>query len=390
MASSRIFVKGLPPTFNETDFRKHFSQNGRAITDAKIFPSRRIGYVGYKTPEDAQKAVKYFNKTFIRMSRIGVELARPVDETKPVKGGSKAPTARKEVQDGGLPINENRKRKRESEVKENADPKLKEFLDVMKPKAKKKAWESEDLPTESAPAGSDEETAAAVAMEGESDDEYEQIPKKPKRSTEEPRQDNNSRDVVMDEAPQPPPEQAEEGNDAEPVEDQTNQAPVTDADWARSKTSRLLGLLDDDEEEAVAVPTQRASEEPSDDDGPSTAQQEAVEAPASIPTPPAEAKDATEEPKDADIEGVRSSMRLFVRNLPYDVQREDLEAEFASFGNLEEVSHSLSSSSLNMMILQIGTAYATAFDVNKWERILVDACSCLINLHIATLSAQAI
>lgn len=40
-----------------------------------------------------------------------------------------------------------------------------------------------------------------------------------------------------------------------------------------------------------------------------------------------------------------------------------------------------------MMILQIGTAYATAFDVNKWERILVDACSCLTNLLIANLSA---
>lgn len=342
MASSRIFVKGLPPSFNEADFRKHFSQNGRAITDAKIFPNRRIGYVGYKTPEDAQKAVKYFNKTFIRMSRIGVELARPVDETKPAKGGSKAPTARKEGQDGGLPITENKKRKRDSEAKEDADPKLKEFLDVMKPKAKKKAWESEGLPTEPGHAGSDEEKAAAVVMEGESDDEYEQIPKKPKRSTEEPRQEDHSKDVEMAEAPQTPPEQAEEDNDAEAVV-QTAQAPVTDADWARSKTSRLLGLLDDDEEEAVAVPTQRASEEPSDDDGPSTAQQEAVEAPASIPTPPAEAKEADEEPKDADIEGVRSSMRLFVRNLPYDLQREDLEAEFAPFGNLEEVSHTLSS-----------------------------------------------
>jgi len=34
--------------------------------------------VGYKSPEDAAKAVKYFNKSFIRMSRIGVEIARPV------------------------------------------------------------------------------------------------------------------------------------------------------------------------------------------------------------------------------------------------------------------------------------------------------------------------
>jgi multiple RNA-binding domain-containing protein 1 len=77
MASSRIFVKGLPPSISEDDFKKHFATK-HTITDAKLIPHRRIGYVGYKSPEDAAKAVKYFNKSFIRMSRIGVELARPV------------------------------------------------------------------------------------------------------------------------------------------------------------------------------------------------------------------------------------------------------------------------------------------------------------------------
>lgn len=77
MESSRIFIKGLPPTISEEEFRKHFSSK-QAITDAKLIPHRRIGYVGYKTPEDAQKAVKYFNKSFIRMSKIGVEMARAV------------------------------------------------------------------------------------------------------------------------------------------------------------------------------------------------------------------------------------------------------------------------------------------------------------------------
>lgn len=76
MESSRIFVRGLPPKFTEDDVRKHFSKY--AVTDVKFFPHRRIGYVGYKTPDDAAKAVKYFNKSFIRMSKIFVEIARPV------------------------------------------------------------------------------------------------------------------------------------------------------------------------------------------------------------------------------------------------------------------------------------------------------------------------
>ena len=78
MASSRIFVKGIPPNITEADFRKHFSANNREVTDVKVIPQRRIGYVGFKTPEEASKAIKYFNKSYIRMSKISVESARPV------------------------------------------------------------------------------------------------------------------------------------------------------------------------------------------------------------------------------------------------------------------------------------------------------------------------
>jgi len=76
MESSRIFVRGLPPRFTDEEFRKHFAKY--PVTDAKFFPKRRIGYVGYKSPEEAANAVKYFNKSFIRMSKIYVEIARPV------------------------------------------------------------------------------------------------------------------------------------------------------------------------------------------------------------------------------------------------------------------------------------------------------------------------
>ena len=78
MESSRIFVKNLPPTIDEAEFRKHFSAQGREVTDVKLIPNRRIGFVGYKSHDDAAKAVKYFNRSFIRMSRIGVDLAKPV------------------------------------------------------------------------------------------------------------------------------------------------------------------------------------------------------------------------------------------------------------------------------------------------------------------------
>ncbi|KOS19207.1 Multiple RNA-binding domain-containing protein 1 [Escovopsis weberi] len=78
MESSRIFVKGLPPTITEAEIRKHFSAKNRDITDIKLIPQRRIGYVGYKTPQDASQAIKYFNRSYIRMSKISVESAKPV------------------------------------------------------------------------------------------------------------------------------------------------------------------------------------------------------------------------------------------------------------------------------------------------------------------------
>jgi multiple RNA-binding domain-containing protein 1 len=78
MDSSRIFVKNIPPSITEKEFRAHFSAKGRQVTDVKIIPHRRIGYVGYKSSDEANDAVKYFNRTFIRMSRVAVELAKPV------------------------------------------------------------------------------------------------------------------------------------------------------------------------------------------------------------------------------------------------------------------------------------------------------------------------
>jgi RNA recognition motif-containing protein len=76
--SSRLFVKNLPPNITEADFRKHFSAQGREVTDVKLIPHRRIGFFGYKSHEVAARAVKYFNRSFIRMSRIAVDLAKPV------------------------------------------------------------------------------------------------------------------------------------------------------------------------------------------------------------------------------------------------------------------------------------------------------------------------
>jgi multiple RNA-binding domain-containing protein 1 len=80
--ATRVFVKGLPPSISEADFRRHFEKQG-VVTDVRLLPKRRFGYIGYKTAEEAQHAIKYFNKTYIRTSKIGVEIAQTVGATIP-------------------------------------------------------------------------------------------------------------------------------------------------------------------------------------------------------------------------------------------------------------------------------------------------------------------
>lgn len=338
MESSRIFVKGLPPTFTEAEFRKHFAQAKREVTDVKIFPNRRIGYVGYKTPEDAQKAVKYFNKTFIRMSRIGVELARPIEDAKSARGVGGAPTSRRDAGGDDTATGANLLKRKRDVPAEEQDPKLKEFLDVYKPKSKKNAWEPEEVVPQVDDLSAQNVVDPVVSAEAPGDDEYEKVPKKAKKAK-----------PVVEEVTQDQPAVVEEvGADVtDPATLQDSNGPVSDADWARSRTSRLLGLLDDDEEEEATAGATKHDSDASDDEmevdtpaQPVRVAQEASEAATSIPTSPAEASSPTDPNADPEIEAVRSSMRLFVRNLPYDVQKEDLQAEFVSFGNLEDVSYS--------------------------------------------------
>lgn len=314
--SSRIFVKGLPPSITESDFKKHFSQQGRDTTEVRLFANRRIGYVGYKSPEDAQSAVKYFNKTFVRMSRIGVELARPPSE-------SKAPTARKpDAPYATATIKPSAASRPEKTKPAPDDPKLKEFLEVMKPNQKKRAWESE-FPAEEEIS---KPTDVMMSMEEDDNSEYEDIPRKAKRQKSDnvDTEDTTAPKTVLPEETQERQEQQEE------LTSNTHDAGVTDEDWARSRTSRLLGLLDDDEENQDVTPTAAVADSNSEDEAQPQSRDEA--------DTQDEPQSQDEPARSTDVEAVRTSMRLFLRNLSYDVKDADLEAEFESFGSIEEVS----------------------------------------------------
>lgn len=330
MASSRIFVNGLPPSITEGDFKKHFSGIGQ-ITDAKVIPNRRIGFVGYRTPEEACKAVKHFNKTYIRMSRLRVELATPVQNSN-VKRSSGANSEQ---------IGEGKgKTRSQRQGPEDEDPKLKEFLDISISRGKKRARAGKEQDAAGGTDRTQENDGSRALAEHQSDDEYEDVPRKAKRAKQGPKDSSPDDGEVHQQS-------ADLANEAEIVPEQTlahtstkDEAAVSDADWARSRTSRLLGLLDEDEdneEDLHKDVADRATASPASDREPEkgeTGKRQAAESQNSMPKPPSD----NAEGRSPDVERVRSTMRLFVRNLPYDVKEEDLEVVFEPYGSLEEVS----------------------------------------------------
>lgn len=97
---SRICVKNIPVHLNERRLKKIFEVKGQ-VTDAKILlsktgRSRKMAFVGYKTPAEAQEALEYFHNTYIDTSKITVEpayakghshLPRPWSRYSMVSGG---------------------------------------------------------------------------------------------------------------------------------------------------------------------------------------------------------------------------------------------------------------------------------------------------------------
>ncbi|POS80467.1 RNA recognition domain-containing protein [Diaporthe helianthi] len=328
--SSRLFVKNLPPAITEADFRKHFATGGREVTDTKLIQKRRIGYVGYKTPEDAAKAVKFFNRSYIRLSKISVEIARPIsDPSLPTakkvapRIQNKLPTPEPEPKAKEDDAN-GKKRKREGV--DESDPKLKEYLDMMRP-GQTTSSKLEGIYGQQS--GEQKDVDMAVPVDAESDDEYETIPaKKPKH-----------REEAVEEAPAtqahaPAPVVDLPQDVDQDMPDATGPADATDDDWLRTRTNRLLDLVDPDDQSALPRAPAPPTHSSVATSGPSPpAKMELERAPSEAPSEPAVEK--TDE--ESATEQVLRTGRLFVRNLPFKATEAELSKHFKKYGETEEV-----------------------------------------------------
>lgn len=285
--------------------------------------------------------------------KIADSAPRPTSRAISSDGAAKAPlpgAGAREVE----PAEENFKKRKREDLDE-ADPKLQEYLEVMGHRTKKS--KDQDAPNGGLEPELTSEANHAVVEAGESDDEYEEIPaNRSKQPTQEPTSQHNSI---------PAPTTYGEGPVAASGAEPAHAAPhvsanATDDDWLRSRTSRLLDLVDPDDPGFTArAPQPVTSGAPTAEPQESPGANGAAGADRLRKVSPGHALAGNDE----DVaELVKKTARLFLRNLSYTVTEEDIREYFGKFGTLEEVSTLEPIVPSGILALHdeplIGTAYA--------------------------------
>lgn len=273
-SSTRVFVSGLPNAFTQQQLRDHFARKFK-VTDAHCFPERRIGFVGFQDHESAKDAAKYFNRSFVRMSKISVELARPIEIQGNAKGQA-APVSRHNL-------------KRQIDTSDGQDvprKRRRDEADASNNATKHRNHQPQD------------------AQEKTTSDEQ---PGETGKSNERPETVNQDESQDTREAP---------------VENVT-----TDNDWLRTRTNRVLDFEDPDQ--AISKISHPETER--------TPAIQASSRTAPQPKDPKE-KSLSPSPEDNNAYDKVTNGRLFVRNLAFDVTEADLRKLLSSFGKVDEVS----------------------------------------------------
>ncbi|XP_048601476.1 multiple RNA-binding domain-containing protein 1-like [Brassica napus] len=295
---SRICVKNLPKEVAEARLRDVFSKKGE-ITDAKLLrsregTSRQMAFIGFRSEQDAQEAIKYFNNSYLDTFRISVEIARKVGDENAPRPWSRH--SLKKEENGGK--SSNKKGKKEQDVD---DPMREEFLDVML-RGKSKIWSNDTsvAPSVKVAKKADEPVVVSSgAAERSSDTE-----KSKKRNVVAPTDDVDDLEYFKSRVKK---NLSDSDSDSESGSDEDK------ADDGDDDADTRISPVDGDDDEVEEGGDEDAMEVEEEDDG----------------------KLAQDSKPDSD--DVLQTGRLFVRNLPYTATEEDLMEHFSPFGEISEV-----------------------------------------------------
>lgn len=357
---SRLIVKGLPKYLTEEKLKSHFAKEG-SVTDVKLMKkrngeSRQFAFIGYKSAEDADKAVAFFNRSYIDTARIEVLLAKTFsDPTVP-----KAIREKRKIMEQNLIEKEERlmreqeqqqlykkqRLERKSKLDEEiaANPKLHEFIETLKPSSQVQSWKNDSLadgtgaPSAKAledalaqqdgatapKADIDEKYNMATVDDAESDEEYEAFNKKDDDEDEE-------EEMMMPLTSQDAPDKTDSHNaeDVDETEANENEASLaarnpgmSDLDWLKQRRVRI-----------------KENEEPSEAKEES-APVVAEASPETTEKPKARVKSTPKpyvDPEQVVVNKISETGRLFIRNILYTSTEDEFKDLFSQYGPLSEV-----------------------------------------------------
>lgn len=338
---SRLIVKGLPKYYTEDNLREHFGLRG-AVTDVKLMKKRngelrRFAFIGYKSLQDAENAARFFNKSFIDTARIDVEVAKTFsDPTVPLSFREKRRLGdtRLREQEERLLAEQERQQKRQRSKHASLDdeiaqnPKLREFMEVMKPSHQVKSWANDVVADGSGgPSAADLEAAlaekdgqstilknaeqykVAQAQENASDDEYDDFGGF--------KDDENDEDEEM--VPL-----STVAKDSENIQDDglaVDEA-VSDLDWLKMRRKRM--------KDGEVVSTEANTEEPPEIKETKDEAKKFIKPIQRVAEP-----EISEE--EANAAKIAETGRLFIRNILYTSTEEEFRELFLPYGALLEV-----------------------------------------------------
>lgn len=331
---SRICVKNLPKYVAEDRLREVFSQKGE-ITDAKLMrtkdgKSRQFAFIGFRTESEAEEAIKYFNKSFLDTSRITCEIAHKLGDPNIPRPWSRYSQKKKQdVTESGNPVDDSRnlslkgphvEKKTNKKEAEKNDPKLEEFLQVMKPRAKSKVWQDDTLiaPTSDKNVG---------------------VSKKETQAERKSREKEVSVDSELNKISIHDGDKAQNLAHDEVISDMDYFKSRVKKEWSDSESESSENFDDDEEDDSLKKRLQskevKSIDQNAQHDIRGVAPVEVEEEPPFVGSD-GEILDP-ENPSSSSREEYLETSRLFVRNLPYTATEDELEEHFSKFGNLSQV-----------------------------------------------------
>lgn len=335
--------------------QKHQNGSDDLITDVKIMKnnqgeSRRFAFVGFRNEEDAFDAVDYFNGSFVDTSKIEVSMAKSFADPKvpmPMREKRREALKRLREREEKLLEESNMKKQKNDEGKKSKpsidaeiekNKQLQEFIETMKPSSQTVSWDTlgglasknPEAPslgvqdTENAPQansllahalalqgqddGKGKEGGAFKLPENDSDDEYTAF------GENEAVQEGDGETAGMMGL------DAFEGNN-ENAENIAQDDKVSDLDWLKQRSIRIREG-EDEEAKPKHIDVNEGKGEAKDQMQEKSQEKE-------------EEKEVSQEEKA--IQQIKSTGRLFIRNILYTAKESDFKQLFSPYGELEEV-----------------------------------------------------